>query len=40
LPYDFIEEQMTEVKGARRRRTHLIDDLRKQKKVLEAKGGN
>ena len=35
-----IEGQMTEVKGVVRRRPQLLDDLRKRKKVLGAKGGS
>ena len=39
LLHDAIEGQMTEMKGVGRRRTQLLDDLRK-KKILGAKGGN
>jgi hypothetical protein len=31
---------MTEVKGVGRRRTQLLGDLRKRKKILRAKGGS
>ena len=39
LLHDVIKGQMTQVKGVGRRRTQLIDDLKKQKKILGAKGG-
>ena len=38
LLHDAIQGQMTDLKGAGRRRTQLLDDL-KQKKKLGAKGG-
>jgi hypothetical protein len=31
---------MTEVKGVGRRRSQLLDDLKKQKKILGTKGGS
>ena len=40
LLHDSIEGQMTEMKEVGRRRTQLLDDLRKLKKILEAKGGS
>jgi hypothetical protein len=40
LLHDVIEGQMTEVKGVGRKRTQLLDDLRKRKKILGAKGGS
>ena len=40
LLHDVIEGKMTEAKrvGRRRRRTQLLDDLRKREKILGAKG--
>ena len=37
LLHDAIEGQMTEVKGVRRRRRQLLDDLRSRKRYCELK---
>ena len=37
LLHDAIEEQMMEVKGVRRRRTQLLDDLRNRRRYWELK---